>query len=598
MSLFGNMPTPESLAAENAQLEEEVFVARRASEITSNLVVEQFKKMEEILRKLEDTVNNEQQLRHELADKLVEVERRERELAEARASADAANRAKSTFLANMSHELRTPLNAIIGYSEMLQEEAEDTGLDEFVPDLHKILTAGKHLLNLINEVLDLSKIEAGKMDLYLETFALKELLSGIASTAAPLVQKNANVLVVNYPDDVGNIHADLTKVRQCLLNLVSNATKFTNKGKISIDVERLNRNGTELVHIQVRDTGIGMTKEQMGKLFQAFSQADASTTRNYGGTGLGLAISKRFCQMMGGDITVTSEPGVGSTFTMQLPIVVEEQQSQKAIEGREPKTTETADPAEDAPSVLVIDDDATFVELLQRILSKEGYRVMTALGAKEGLELARGFRPDVITLDVMMPGMDGWSVLTALKSDPATTNIPVVMLSMVDDKGLGDALGVTEYLVKPVEKDRLLSVLRKVNPDQPDSVLIVEDDEATREMLWRTLEKEGFGIREAENGRVGLQQVARQTPELILLDLMMPEMDGFEFLLEIRRHEEWRDIPVIVVTAKDLTEDEQNWLRGYVEKIVFKGAYSRDELVTEVKQIVEACVRGEEPDAA
>ena len=598
MSLFGNMPTLESLAAENAQLEQEVFVARRASEITSNLVVEQFQKMEEILRKLEDTVSNEKQLRRDLADKLVEVERRERELAEARAAADTANRAKSTFLANMSHELRTPLNAIIGYSEMLQDEAEDTGQDDFIPDLNKILTAGKHLLNLINEVLDLSKIEAGKMELYLETFALNELLSGIASTAAPLVKKNANVLVLNYPDDVGNIHADLTKVRQCLLNLVSNATKFTNKGKIFVDVERLSRNGTELVNIKVRDTGIGMTKEQLGKLFQAFSQADASTTRNYGGTGLGLAISKRFCQMMGGDITVTSEPSVGSTFTMQLPVVVEEQQSQKAIEGREPRTTKTADLAEDAPSVLVIDDDATFVELLQRILSKEGYRVLTALGAKEGLELARSFRPDVITLDVMMPGMDGWSVLTALKSDPATTNIPVVMLSMVDDTGLGDALGVTEYLVKPVEKDRLLSVLRNVNPDQPDSVLIVEDDEATREMLWRTLEKEGFGIREAENGRVGLQQVARQTPELILLDLMMPEMDGFEFLLEIRRHEEWRDIPVIVVTAKDLTEDEQNWLRGYVEKIVFKGAYSRDELVTEVKQIVEVCVRGEKTDAA
>ena len=598
MSLFGNMPTMESLAAENAQLEQEVFVARRASEITSNLVVEQFQKMEEILRKLEDTVNIEKQLRRDLADKLVEVERREREVAEARAAADTANRAKSTFLANMSHELRTPLNAIIGYSEMLQEEAEDAGMNDFVPDLHKILTAGKHLLNLINEVLDLSKIEAGKMELYLETFTLNDLISGVASTAAPLVQKNANVLEVNCPDDVGNIHADLTKVRQCLLNLVSNATKFTDKGKIFVNVERLDRNGTDFVQIGVRDTGIGMTKEQTGKLFQAFSQADASTTRNYGGTGLGLAISKRFCQMMGGDITVTSEPDVGSTFTMQLPAVVEDQKNKKAIEGRETKSPEVVDPAEDAPTVLVIDDDATFVDLLQRILTKEGYRVLTALGAKEGLELARSFRPDVITLDVMMPGMDGWSVLTALKSDPATTTIPVVMLSMVDDQGLGNALGVTEYLVKPIERDRLLSVLRKVSPDQPDSVLIVEDDEATREMLWRTLEKEGYGIREAENGRVGLQQVAKQAPELILLDLMMPEMDGFEFLLEIRRHEEWRDIPVIVVTAKDLTEDEQNWLRGYVEKIVFKGAYSRSELVTEVKQIVGVCVRGEKTDAA
>jgi signal transduction histidine kinase/DNA-binding response OmpR family regulator len=516
---------------------------------------------------------------------------------EARAEAERANQSKSSFLANMSHELRTPLNAIIGYSEMLQEEATDNGQEEYVPDLQKIHVAGSHLLSLINDILDLSKIEVGKMELYLETFDIATLLNNVENTVRPLVQKKANLLEITYSPQIGSMKADLTKVRQALFNLLSNASKFTEHGRIVLEVTRQTKpelSEGEWLIFSVSDSGIGMNEEQMAKLFQAFSQADASTTRKYGGTGLGLAITKHFCLMMGGDISVTSELGVGTTFTISLPAEVKDPQVKPKVESvlESSQVVQVVGPLpalnQKADKILVIDDDPQVGNLLQQMLTKEGFDVSYANSGEEGLRLAKEIRPDAITLDVLMPGMDGWIVLSRLKAEPELADIPVIVLTMLNDYNMGYALGATEYLTKPIDRERLVTILKKFQPEQIASapVLVVEDDKATRDILSRTLERDGWSVTEAANGRLGLQVVTQQCPGLILLDLEMPEMDGFEFLEKMRALPACREVPVIVVTAKDITPQERQRLNGYVEKILQKGAYSREALMLEVRDLL------------
>jgi len=515
----------------------------------------------------------------------------EAEVQKAKEAAEEATQVKSDFLANMSHELRTPLNAIIGYSEMLQEEAEDLGQEHFIPDLQKIHGAGKHLLKLINDILDLSKIEAGKMGLYLETFDIAPMIQDVVATITPLVEKNANTLEVHGADDLGAMRADLTKVRQGLFNLLSNACKFTERGTITLGASREMGDGTAWIKFRVSDTGIGMTPEQMGNLFEAFAQAEASTTRKYGGTGLGLAISQKFCHMMGGDITVDSALGQGTTFTILLPAQVVDPEAALAPHPQEIPAAPVPT-TEGTPTVLVIDDDPRVHDLVQRFLSKEGLQMVSALDGEEGLRLAKTVRPTVITLDVLMPGMDGWAVLSALKSDPELTDIPVIMITITDETQMGYALGATDYLAKPIEWKRLAAILKKYRCAHPDCpVLIVEDDAEMREVLRRRLEKEGWAVSEAENGRVALERMAENRPELILLDLMMPEMDGFQFLEEVRKQEEWRSIPVVVVTAKELTAEDRLLLSGSVTQILQKGAYSQEELLRKVRDRVASCVR-------
>jgi signal transduction histidine kinase/CheY-like chemotaxis protein len=522
--------------------------------------------------------------------RVMERQRAEVQLRKTTELAEAATQAKSSFLANMSHELRTPLNAIIGYSEMLQEEAEDLGQEGFLPDLNNIHVAGKHLLNLINDILDLSKIEAGKMDLFFETFDVPTIIRDVVATIRPLIEKNANTLQVDCADDLGDMHADLTKVRQALFNLLSNASKFTKEGTIKLEVMQEAVNGNPWIRFRVSDTGIGMTPEQMGKLFQAFSQADASTMRDYGGTGLGLAISRKFCQMMGGDITVESIFGQGSTFTIQLPGEVADRKVPQAPRAGDLPPHAVHVP-EGAPTVLVIDDDPTVRDLMQRFLNKEGLRVVAAADGKEGLRLAKSERPDAITLDVLMPGMDGWAVLTALKADRKLADIPVIMVTIVDEKQVGYALGATDYLTKPVDWKRLTGILRQYqHADAACRVFVVEDDARTRKMLCSRLKKHGWLVTEAENGRVALERMAEQVPDLILLDLMMPEMDGFQFVDQLRLNENWRSIPTILITAKDLTKEDRRRLNGHVEDILRKGAYNPEELLGEVCDLVKTRV--------
>jgi GAF domain-containing protein/DNA-binding response OmpR family regulator/anti-sigma regulatory factor (Ser/Thr protein kinase) len=508
-----------------------------------------------------------------------EIEEKGRELAE-------ASKHKSQFLANMSHELRTPLNAIIGVTEMLREDASDLKREDEIEPLDRVLRAARHLLGLINDILDLSKVEAGKMEIHIEEFAIAPLVNDAVKTIETLAAKNNNRLVVDCKADLGVMQADQTRVRQALLNLLSNANKFTEGGTVTINAQRHREAGRDWITMAVSDTGIGMTPEQVGKLFQEFSQADSSTTRKYGGTGLGLAISRRFCQLMAGDITVKSELGRGSSFTIRLPaagaVLPALQQASAAPSVRTGPSN--------APLILIIDDDVTVRDVVGRFLEREGFSVAKADGGKEGLRMARELHPAAVTLDIMMPDLDGWTVLAAIKGDPDLVDLPVVLMTIVDEKNRGYALGATEYLVKPVDRQKLMDVLRGLCGSTGRPLLIVDDDDLGRRQIRAALEQQGWTVTEAIDGRDALTRLSEARPDVIILDLMMPEMDGFEFLEEMRRKAEWRDIPVVVVTAKDLTDADRIRLNGGVERIIQKT--DRDDMLREVRSVLAKRVDG------
>jgi signal transduction histidine kinase/DNA-binding response OmpR family regulator len=499
----------------------------------------------------------------------------ENTLTAARDQAEAMSRTKSSFLANMSHELRTPLNAIIGYSEILQENAADKEDKEPIDDLQKIESAGRHLLELINNILDLSKIEAGKMDAFIEEVDIQALVKEALSIVKPLADKNENIIEVICPADIGSFRSDQTKVKQCLLNLLSNANKFTSKGRLTLTVAR---EDNSRVCFCVSDTGVGMTEEQLGRLFEAFSQTDASTTKRFGGTGLGLAITKHFCTMLGGDVTVESTPGAGSTFIIKLP-------HQGVVPGAVESPAPAAVTADGRTTVLVVDDDPTVRSLLAKTLEKEGYRVISARNGVEALALAREHRPQAITLDVLMPQMDGWRALKELKDDVELRDIPVIMVTVLNERGMAIPLGAADFVTKPVDRQRLAAILRDHCASWSSaSILVVEDDLPTRETLCRSVVSMGYVAHVAVNGRNALDWLGNHpAPSLILLDLMMPEMDGFEFLQELRKRPEFVDVPVIVVTALELTAEDVRILSGQTERIIAKGQMYLSELAAAVR---------------
>ena len=506
----------------------------------------------------------------------------EETLTAARDQAEAMSRTKSSFLANMSHELRTPLNAIIGLTEMMISNAPRFGTEKAAEPLRRVNRAGEHLLDLINQVLDLSKIEAGKLDLNMEAVRISPLIDEVVGTARGLAEQNKNRLIVECPPDIAPLLVDPLRLRQILLNLLSNACKFTKDGEVSLHVTPVSAEGRNWMDFAVADTGIGMTPEQVSNLFEEFVQADQTTARKYGGTGLGLAITRKLCRMMGGDALVTSELGKGSTFVARLPT------GPAALAPADQPASALDEPVPGGDCVLVIDDDLTARELIANHLRGAGFAVVTAAGGREGLKRAEELHPIAITLDVLMPDIDGWTVLAALRGNPELADIPVVMATVTDDpQHKGMTLGAAGFLTKPIDRDRLIALLQPYQTrERRTRVLLVEDDQAQRERIRSWLESQQWQISEAENGRVALDRLADDVPDIILLDLMMPEMDGFQLITALQERPAWRGIPVIVITSLDLTAADRARLNSGVEGILLKGSFDPAQLVATVRSHV------------
>jgi len=511
---------------------------------------------------------------------------RTKEMEFARDEANEASKAKSKFLANMSHELRTPLNAIIGYSELLLEEAEDLGVESMASDLKRITDSGTHLLNLINDILDISKIEAGRLELFLSEFEVSQVMELIESVAIPLGEKNSNQVVFAVSNNLGSMYSDETRLRQSLLNLISNACKFTENGTVTISANLTETNAGESIAFQVRDTGIGMTEDQLDKVFEEFKQASDDTTSKFGGTGLGLSITKVLVEMMGGELKVESEPGEGTLFTIVLPKKLHEDSSPEMpqVKQNEQELLE----ASDYPIILIIDDDPYSHDIAKRKLADEKFRVISALGGTEGIEKAKRVEPDVILLDILMPDKDGWKVLQELKADDQLKAVPVIVISTLDDDNSTQSLGAKAFLKKPVEKDELLSNIKKIFSEEIEGkrALIIDDQEEARDLASRMLKAIGFEVDTANNGAEGLSKID-QGFDLVILDLSMPVMDGFEFLASLEVLKLDNPPEIIVNSAMQLDEVMLSKLKNQCSGIVDK---TKIDARKDLKELIKATI--------
>jgi len=509
------------------------------------------------------------------------IDARTSEMETARDEARDASDQKTKFFANMSHELRTPLNAILGYGEMLYEDCEDLGYDDLLPDLKKITSSGTHLLSLINNILDLSKIEAGKMELFVTSFEIENMVQTIKDVSEPLAAKNDNGFVINLDGAMGSMSQDETKLRQCLTNFLSNGFKFTKNGTVTLDVKARMDGDVEFIDFAVIDTGAGMSPEGVAKVFEEYTQAERSTSANYGGTGLGLPISKKFAEMMGGDVIVTSEEGVGSVFTMSVP--------RECPEYNEDEVEGSVINLDDQDNLVVlVDDDVAMHDLIKRTISKLNLTLLGATNSEKGMELIREVKPKLILLDVLMPGRDGWSLLKECKTDKDLKDIPVIMISQLNQSNLASSLGANDYLTKPIDRTHFINTLKRIlgTDTQNQKVLVIDDDKDVRELLSRLLKDAGYRPIDARDGKEGLERT-KDEPALIILDLEMPRMDGFEFLDNyIKDVPEEKRAPVLVFSGKDLTDVQEDLLKERVIGLVKKDDTSMDKLSQMIQGIL------------
>ena len=491
-----------------------------------------------------------------------------------------ANKLKSEFLANVSHELRTPLSAIIGFSQILLDGIDGPVNEEQLQDIVQVNKSGQSLLALINQILDLSKIEAGKMELTLERVALPGLITAVLESISPLAQGKGLRIDTRFAPGLPAVEADASRLKQILINLLSNAVKFTDRGHIEVIAQPSGR----MVRIAVKDTGIGISTESQKLIFEEFVQGDGSSTRRHGGTGLGLSIVRKLVEMHGGAITVISEPGMGSTFTFTVPAWAAGQGAASPLQLRPLRRPNQGLPG---TAILVVDDDPSVRQLIARHLEQAGWKTVQASNATDALQLARESRPILITLDIMMPDASGWWVLEKLKEDPQTAGIPVLVVTIVEDQRLVFALGASDYLGKPYDRGALIAKIHRLLPELDGKrVLVVDDDPEARAMLAKILKEERAEVVVASGGAEALGMIAQASPDLVLLDLMMPGMSGFEVVARLRAQPAGASIPVMIVSAKELTADDVLTLNGHVQRFVAKGSIEPEGLTNAVRQLL------------
>ncbi len=534
---------------------------------------------EELQRQGEELAMQNEELKSQTDELLAQ----QHALAEKNRDVERANQAKSEFLANMSHELRTPLNSIIGFSEVLEDQLFGELNEAQKKYVHNINTSGMHLLQLINDVLDLSKVEAGNMLLLCEDFPVPAALHDIETAMRNELDKKNLSFDMEIDERLASINADKQKFRQVMLNLLSNAVKFTPQGgKIKVIAKGVDGLA---VQISVADTGIGIKPEDIKRIFARFQQIDNKTAREYAGTGLGLALTKRFVEMHGGKIWVESDFGKGSTFTFTIPLRSKSKTFQK-----EATLSDALENGKKGSLVLVVEDDQKSSRLLKDYLTCEGYKTATACNGKEAIDKARELKPMAITLNVNLAGESGWKVLEKLKEIPETKDIPVIVISILEERAQGFSLGAVDYLVKPITREPLVQTLKKhgltMRPETgPVNILVIDDEPKTVELVATVLEAEGYCVQKAYSGQEGIDWATRQGYDLIILDLMMPNVDGFDVVEELKRHAGSKDVPIIIATAKDLTEEDLLRLRGKVESIAQKGGFSKEDLLRDIKRI-------------